>query len=69
MVANAFEHGVMFQDLNGNVYLRCDGGCIRINEDAIQVFTNEDMGDFNKFSMFECCAATAYDININIEHN
>jgi len=54
--AQDFKVGQLFEDCDGDLYLRCYDGCIAIEEDwGLESYQISEMGNFEKFPYFKNC--------------
>jgi len=65
--ANGFCVGELFHDGDGDLCIRCEGGCVRFNGEEMFPYSTDEMDDVDAHAYFVCCTPAQGDIKIKIK--
>jgi hypothetical protein len=66
-VAIEFEAGELFEDQDGDLYLRCTCGAIRFEGPELIIYSDEDCAGGEKFSYLNECYFVEGDVNFKVK--
>jgi len=65
--ASRFEFGQLFRDSDGDLYIRCDEGAVRFENDELVPYTEAELNDFEQFGYLKVCTPAQGTITIQIK--
>lgn len=65
--ASRYEFGQLFRDSDGDLYLRCDEGAVRFENDELVPYSEAELNDFEQFEYLKVCTPAQGTVTIQIK--